>query len=109
MNEIENALNNLESQNENIHSKLRELLESNREVRREMASLGLDNGKSERSEPKSSREHKSSRNTVITSDESQLQKMHNLSLNGANESSNNNNESQSNKTARSARSTKSKK
>ncbi len=41
MDEIEHALDNLETQNDNIHSKLKELLESNREIRKEMANLGM--------------------------------------------------------------------
>ena len=39
LNEIESALDNLESQNDTIHTKLKALLESNREMRREMASI----------------------------------------------------------------------
>jgi hypothetical protein len=41
LDEIEHALDNLETQNDNIHSKLKELLESNREIRKEMANLGM--------------------------------------------------------------------
>lgn len=76
MNEIEKALDNLENQNDNIHSKLKELLESNREIRQEMSSLL--NGKSNEP-PKSA---SSSKN--INSDMPQLQQMHNLSINSSN-------------------------
>ena len=41
LNAIESALDNLENQNDNIHAKLKELLESNREIRGEMQSLGM--------------------------------------------------------------------
>ena len=41
LNEIESALDNLESQNDNIHIKLKELLESNREIRKEMVEMGM--------------------------------------------------------------------
>ena len=76
LNEIEKALDNLENQNDNIHSKLKELLESNREIRKEMSSLL--NGKSNEP-PKSAASSKN-----INSDMPQLQQMHNLSLNSSN-------------------------
>lgn len=72
MNEIESALDNLESQNDNIHSKLKELLESNREFRKEMASLGIVNKKDAEG---------SSNASQVSSDVSQLQQMHSLSMN----------------------------
>lgn len=43
LNEIEQALDTLESRNDVIHSKLKELLVSNREIRKEMIDLGLIN------------------------------------------------------------------
>jgi hypothetical protein len=36
LDEIENALNNLENQNDTIQTRLRELLESNREIRKDL-------------------------------------------------------------------------
>lgn len=47
-------MDNLESQNDNIHSKLKELLESNREIRKEMASLGMSKGKDNENQSNSS-------------------------------------------------------
>lgn len=64
-------MDNLESQNDNIHSKLKELLESNREIRKEMASLGLITPSSSSS---GKRENDPSQ---LKSDVPQLQQMHN--------------------------------
>ncbi len=39
----------MESQNDNIHSKLKQLLESNREIRKEMATLGISQQQNQQS------------------------------------------------------------
>ena len=94
LNEIENALDNLENQNDTIHSKLKELLESNREIRQEMISLGMINKKEPDSDVSS---------RTPTAEVSHLQKMHGLSLNNnsashseVNSATNNSNPNRSN-------------
>ncbi|RNA44392.1 hypothetical protein BpHYR1_047864 [Brachionus plicatilis] len=72
LNEIESALDNLESQNDNILAKLKDVLESNREIRKEFASL---NKKEDVQESKTLNQKQEN------ADVSQLQKMHELSLN----------------------------
>ncbi len=69
LNEIENALNNLESQNDTIHSKLKDLLESNREIRKEMIQMGLINAGPQDNMPPST--------------ESQLHRLHAMNLGGS--------------------------
>ena len=75
-------MDNLESQNDTIHSKLKELLESNREIRKEMASLGFSNKKDSNGEQQTN-------SSQIKSDVSQLQQIHSLALNSASSNSEN--------------------
>ncbi len=77
----------LENQNENIHSKLKELLESNKEVRKEMANLCSIEKRDQ--EPSSS--------VTNMPEISQLQQMHSLSLNNNTEKILNNSKNNSTK------------
>lgn len=84
LNEIESALDNLESQNDNIHIKLKELLESNREIRKEMVEMGmlLTATANEEEELLASSATKTTENVNdLTAELPQLQKMHELSIN----------------------------
>lgn len=72
LNEIESALDNLESQNDSILAKLKDILESNREIRKEIASA---------SKKDEVQESKTMKNKSDNADVPQLQQMHDLSLN----------------------------
>lgn len=71
LNEIESALDNLESQNDSILAKLKDILESNREIRKEIASANKTDVP----------ESKTPKKKLENNDKSQLQQMHELSLN----------------------------
>ena len=87
LNEIESALDNLECQNDNIHSKLRELLESNRTIRKEMADLGMIKSASSAGGPNGAA---SSAAAAASSSNDQLPKINDLNI-GKEKSRNSNN------------------